>query len=76
MKKSMIALATGLLFTSITMASFTPSTASTVTYVAPCGKVFTKQVARDDKKTNFYAQMLAKGSAPRTTSHGQGNSTN
>lgn len=59
MKKSIIALAAGLLFTSISMALSTPGSASESPIVLPCGKTFTKSVARDDRSTNFYYQ--AKG---------------
>lgn len=74
MKKSIIALAAGLLFTSISMALSTPGSASESPVVLPCGKIFTKQVARDDKKSNFYAQMLAKAGRPSLSK--PGNSAN
>ncbi|AZZ35364.1 hypothetical protein CIK05_00610 [Bdellovibrio sp. qaytius] len=67
MKKAYITLAAGLLFTSLSMALSTPGSASDGPIILPCGKIFTRHVSRDDKKTNFYAQMLAKAS-PGTTS--------
>lgn len=68
MKKAFITLAAGLLLSNLAMALSTPGSASDVPYVAPCGKVFYKQVSRDDKKSNFYAQMLAKSSATPSSS--------
>lgn len=62
MKKAIITLAAGLLFTSLSMALSMPGSASDSPIVLPCGKIFSKQVARNDKSTNFYAQMLAKSS--------------
>lgn len=62
MKKAIITLAAGLLFTSLSMALSTPGSASDSPIVLPCGKIFSKHVSRDDKSTNFYAQMLAKSS--------------
>lgn len=76
MKKSIIALAAGLLFTSISMALSTPGSASEAPIVLPCGKIFTKHVARDDKKTNFYAQMLAKASTGTPSLSKPGKSAN
>lgn len=62
MKKAIITLAAGLLFTSLSMALSTPGSASNAPITMPCGKIFSKQVSRDDKKSNFYAQMVAKSS--------------
>ncbi|WP_409478774.1 hypothetical protein [Pseudobdellovibrio sp. HCB154] len=76
MKKSIIALAAGLLFSSISMALSTPGSASEAPIVLPCGKLFTKQVSRDDKKSNFYAQMLAKANTSRPSLSKPGNSAN
>ncbi len=76
MKKSIIALAAGLLFSSLSMALTPEGMASDSPVILPCGKIFTKHVARDDKKTNFYAQMLAKGGSQRVTPQGIGKSTN
>lgn len=67
MKKAIITLAAGLLFTSLSMALSTPGSASDSPIVLPCGKIFTKQVARNDRSTNFYAQMLAKSSVGATS---------
>lgn len=67
MKKAFITLLAGLFLSNLAMALSTPGSASDVTYVAPCGKVFTKHVSRDDKKSNFYAQMLAKASTTETS---------
>lgn len=76
MKKSIIALAAGLLFTSISMALSTPGSASNAPIVLPCGKIFTKSVARDDKKSNFYAQMLAKSSTGTSSNVKPGKAAN
>jgi len=75
MKTALITLAAGLLFSSLSMA-FTPSTASDSPVVLPCGKIFTKQVSRNDKKSNFYAQMLAKASTSPQSLSKPGKSAN
>lgn len=76
MKKAIITLAAGLLFTSLSMALSTPGSASDSPMVLPCGKIFTKQVSRNDKSTNFYAQMLAKSSVGTSNSLKPGKSAN
>ncbi|MES2802546.1 MAG: hypothetical protein V4654_08655 [Bdellovibrionota bacterium] len=58
MKKAIITLAAGLLFTSLSMALSTPGSASDSPIVLPCGKIFTKQVSRNDTGTNFYHVAL------------------
>ena len=76
MKKAIITLAAGLLFTSLSMALSTAGSASDAPITLPCGKIFTKHVSRDDKKSNFYAQMLAKSSATTPSLSKPGKSAN
>lgn len=76
MKKAIITLAAGLLFTSLSMALSTPGSASDSPIILPCGKIFTKHVDRNDKSTNFYAQMLAKSSVGTSSSLKPGKSAN
>jgi len=76
MKKAIITLAAGLLFTSLSMALSTPGSASDSPIVLPCGKIFTKQVSRNDRSTNFYAQMLAKSSVGTNSPLKPGRSAN
>lgn len=69
MKKAIITLAAGLLFSSLSMALSTPGSASDAPVQLPCGKwAINSNVKINDKSTNFYAQMLAKSSGSTSLS--------